>query len=165
MTSDKRPLLLIVEDDLALQKQINEQRAKVQAEMSKKAAVAGEKYLEDNAKRPGVVTTASGLQYQVITPGPGRAPTTADTVTVNYRGTLVDGTEFDSSFKRGQPASIPVAGVIPGWTEGLQLMKEGGKYQLAIPSRLAYGERGQLAGQVLLFDVDLISVQPASAAK
>ena len=118
-----------------------------------------------NAKREGVKTTASGLQYKVNAPGTGRTPTVNDTVTVHYRGTLVDGTEFDSSYKRGQPATFPVGGVIAGWTEALQLMKEGAQYQLAIPATLAYGDRGPLAGQVLLFDVELISVSPAPQAK
>jgi len=146
----------------ALQKNINEQRAKAQAEAARKAAVAGSAYLLENAKKPGVTTTANGLQYKVLSPGTGRKPTATDTVTVNYRGTLVDGTEFDSSYKRGQPASFPVTGVIPGWTEALQLMTEGAKFQLAIPPALAYGERGALANQVLLFDVELISVQSAA---
>jgi FKBP-type peptidyl-prolyl cis-trans isomerase FklB len=148
----------------ALQKNINEQRAKAQAEVAKKAAVAGAAYLLANAKKPGVTTTANGLQYKVLTAGTGRTPTTEDTVTVNYRGTLVDGTEFDSSYKRGEPATFPVKGVIPGWTEALQLMKEGAKFQLAIPPALAYGDRGALANQVLLFDVELIKVEPATAA-
>jgi FKBP-type peptidyl-prolyl cis-trans isomerase len=148
----------------ALQKNINEQRAKAQAEAAKKAAVAGSGYLLENAKKPGVTTTANGLQYKVLTAGTGRKPTTEDTVTVNYRGTLVDGTEFDSSYKRGEPATFPVKGVIPGWTEALQLMKEGSKFQLAIPPALAYGDRGALANQVLLFDVELIKVEPGTAA-
>ena len=101
-------------------------------------------------------TTASGLQYKVLKPGTGRSPKPTDTVTVHYRGTLVDGQEFDSSHKRGQPATFPVAGVIPGWTEALQLMKVGTKAQLVIPPELAYGSNGPLANQVLLFDVELL---------
>ena len=124
-----------------------------------------EAFLKENAQKPGVKVTASGLQYKVNAPGTGRTPTVNDTVTVHYRGTLVDGTEFDSSYKRGQPATFPVGGVIAGWTEALQLMKEGAQYQLAIPAALAYGDRGPLAGQVLLFDVELLKVEPAQTAK
>ena len=108
-------------------------------------------------------TLPSGLQYRVITEGTGKTPTENDTVIVHYRGTLLDGTEFDSSYRRGEPATFRVKGVIPGWSEALQLMKEGAKWQLFIPSRLAYGERG--AGRtigpnaVLIFDVELISVK------
>lgn len=143
-----------------LEARINEQRAKAQAAAAEKAAAAGATYLAENAKRPGVQTTASGLQYKILTEGKGRKPTTNDTVTVHYRGTLVDGSEFDSSYKRGQPATFPVSGVIAGWTEALQMMSEGSKWQLAIPAALAYGERGPLAGQVLLFDVELLSAAP-----
>ena len=115
-----------------LQARINAQRAKTQAAEAQKSAVPAPRTWLENAKRTGVTTTKSGLQYKVVRPGTGRTPTPSDTVTVNYRGTLVDGTEFDSSYKRGQPATFPVAGVIAGWTEALQLMKEGAKYQLAI---------------------------------
>ena len=142
----------------SLQKRVADQRAKMQAEAAQKNLAAGKAYLAENGKRPGVTTTASGLQYKVITPGTGRTPGTGDTVTVNYRGTLVDGNEFDSSYKRGEPATFPVSQVIAGWTEALQLMKEGGKFEIAIPPNLAYGERGPLANQVLLFTVDLIKV-------
>jgi len=148
----------------ALQTRINEQRAKAQAAAAQKAVAAGSAYLAENGKRAGVTTTASGLQYKVLTPGTGRAPGTGDTVTVHYRGTLVDGTEFDSSYKRGQPATFPVAGVIPGWTEAMQLMKEGAKYQLVIPPVLAYADKGPLANQVLLFDVELIKVEATPPA-
>lgn len=145
-----------------LEARINEQRTKAQAAAAQKAAEAGAAYLAENAKRPGVQTTASGLQYKVVTEGKGRKPATTDTVTVHYRGTLVDGSEFDSSYKRGQPATFPVNGVIAGWTEALQMMSEGSKWQLAIPAALAYGDRGPLAGQVLLFDVELLSAAPAA---
>jgi FKBP-type peptidyl-prolyl cis-trans isomerase FklB len=145
-----------------LETRINEQRVKAQAEAAQKAAAAGTAYLAENARREGVKTTASGLQYKVNAPGTGRTPTVNDTVTVHYRGTLVDGTEFDSSYKRGEPATFPVGGVIAGWTEALQLMKEGAKYQLVIPPALAYGDRGPLAGQVLVFDVELLSVSAAA---
>jgi FKBP-type peptidyl-prolyl cis-trans isomerase FklB len=149
----------------ALEQRISAQRAKQQAESAKKAAAAGEAYLAQNAKQAGVTTTKSGLQYKVLQPGTGRTPTANDTVTVHYRGTLVDGKQFDSSYDRGEPATFPVNGVIAGWTEALQLMKEGAKYQLAIPANLAYGDRGPLAGQVLLFDVELIKVDTGGQAK
>ncbi|MBU3956318.1 FKBP-type peptidyl-prolyl cis-trans isomerase, partial [bacterium] len=110
----------------------------------------------------GVKTTASGLQYKVIKKGTGAAPSKNDTVTVNYSGTLIDGTEFDSSYKRGKPATFPVSGVIRGWTEALQLMKAGAKYELFIPPALGYGERGSGRtigpNAVLIFTVELISV-------
>jgi FKBP-type peptidyl-prolyl cis-trans isomerase FklB len=148
----------------SLETKINEQRAKTQAAAAAEAKTKGTAYLAENAKKPGVVTTPSGLQYRVVTPGTGKTPTAADSVTVHYRGTLIDGTEFDSSYKRGEPATFPVAGVIAGWTEALQLMKVGAKYQLTIPPELAYGDRGQLAGQVLLFDVELLGATPPAQA-
>ena len=125
----------------------------------------GKQFLEQNAKNEGVVTTASGLQYQVLEEGSGRSPGPADTVTVEYRGTLVDGTEFDSSAKHGGPATFKLDAVIKGWSEGLQLMKEGGKAKLFIPQELAYGQRGPLGHRALIFDVELISVgePPAEA--
>ena len=140
----------------SLQQKVGAQREKEQAAASEKAAVAGKAFLAANAAKPGVTTTASGLQYQILTAGSGKTPAATDTVTVHYKGTLVDGTEFDSSYKRGQPATFPVAGVIPGWTEALQLMKVGTKAQLVIPPELAYGSNGPLANQVLLFDVELL---------
>jgi FKBP-type peptidyl-prolyl cis-trans isomerase len=148
----------------SLQTKVNAQRAKAQAEEAQKAAAAGTAYLAANAKKPGVITTKSGLQYKVVSAGAGATPKAGDTVTVHYRGTLVDGTEFDSSYKRGQPATFPVGGVIAGWTEALQLMKEGSKFELAIPPNLAYADQGPLANQVLLFEVELIKVTPGSAA-
>ncbi len=102
----------------------------------------GQAFLKENASKPGVHTTPSGLQYKVITEGHGKSPKATDTVLVHYRGTTIDGTEFDSSYKRNEPISFPLNGVIPGWTEGVQLMKEGGKIELFIPSKLAYGSRG-----------------------
>ena len=149
---------------VALQANVSAQRAKAQAEQMDKAAAAGTAYLAANGKKAGVVTTQSGLQYRIVTPGSGPQPKAGDTVTVHYRGTLVDGTEFDSSYGRGEPATFPVAGVIPGWTEALQLMKEGTKFELAIPPSLAYGDQGPLAKQVLLFEVELIKVAPGAAA-
>jgi FKBP-type peptidyl-prolyl cis-trans isomerase FklB len=123
----------------------------------------GEVFLAANKAKEGVKIAPSGLQYKVIKPGTGKKPQATDTVTVNYRGTLVDGTEFDSSYRRGKPATFPVSGVIPGWTEALQLMEEGAKWEIVIPSKLAYGEQG--AGQAigpnatLFFEVELISIQ------
>jgi FKBP-type peptidyl-prolyl cis-trans isomerase FklB len=135
-----------------------------QKQLGEKNKTEGAKFLEDNKKKPGVKTTASGLQYKVITDGTGKQPKATDMVTVNYRGTLIDGTEFDSSYKRGQPATFPVNGVIKGWTEALQLMKQGSKYQLFIPSNLAYGERaiGPDIGpnSTLIFEVELQEVKP-----
>ena len=125
----------------------------------------GAKFLEENKKKEGVKTTASGLQYKVLKEGNGAQPKASDTVTVNYRGTLINGTEFDSSYKRGQPATFPVNGVIKGWTEALQLMKVGSKYQLFIPSTLAYGERAVspdlTANSTLIFEVELLDAKPA----
>src|SRR6516225_9103415 len=135
-----------------------------QKQLGEKNKTDGEKFLEDNKKKPGVKTTASGLQYKVEKEGTGPQPKSTDMVTVNYRGTLIDGTEFDSSYKRGQPATFPVNGVIKGWTEALQLMKQGSKYQLFIPSNLAYGERamGPDIGpnSTLIFEVELQDVKP-----
>lgn len=148
-----------------LQKDAEAQRAARQVEHLKSAAAAGAAFLAENAKKPGVTTTASGLQYKVITPGTGKKPTASDTVTVNYRGTLVDGAEFDSSYSRGRPATFPLSGVIAGWTEGVQLMQEGGKSQLVLPASLAYGDQGELAGQVLIFEVELIKVGAPEPAK
>ncbi len=134
-------------------------------EMLGKTVKEGEDFLAANAKKEGVKTTASGLQYKVIKSGSGKTPKATDTVKVHYHGTLINGKVFDSSVQRGEPISFPVNGVIPGWTEALQLMKEGDKWQLFIPSKLAYGERG--AGQdigpnsTLIFEVELLSVEAA----
>lgn len=122
----------------------------------------GEAFLSENARKEGVQVLSSGLQYRVVQAGTGAAPKATDTVTVNYRGTLINGTEFDSSFKRNKPASFQVDRVIRGWTEALQLMKEGAKWELFIPAKLAYGERGAGTGippnSTLIFEVELISV-------
>jgi FKBP-type peptidyl-prolyl cis-trans isomerase FklB len=135
-------------------------RNKALAEKNKKE---GEEFLAANAKKEGVKTTASGLQYKVITEGKGRQPKATDTVEVHYRGTLLNGTEFDSSYKRNQPATFVLGQVIPGWIEGLQMMKEGSKWQLFIPANLAYGERG-MGGAIepnstLIFEVELLSIK------
>lgn len=121
----------------------------------------GETFLAANAKKDGVTVLPSGLQYKVITEGTGATPTTADRVTTHYRGTLVDGTEFDSSYKRGQPATFGVTKVIRGWTEALLLMKEGAKWELYIPYAMAYGERGRPSippYSALIFEIELISI-------
>ena len=121
----------------------------------------GKAFLAENAKKDGIKTRPSGLQYRVITKGKGTSPKAGDTVTVNYRGTFLDGTEFDSSYKRGKPASFQVDGVIAGWTEALQLMKPGEKWELFVPSELAYGERGMgriPPNSTLIFEVELVSV-------
>lgn len=135
-----------------------------QKELGEKNKTEGAKFLEENKKKPGVKTTASGLEYKVEKEGSGTPPKATDMVTVNYRGTLIDGTEFDSSYKRNQPATFPVNGVIKGWTEALQLMKPGAKYQLFIPANLAYGERamGPDIGpnSTLIFEVELLEVKP-----
>lgn len=133
-----------------------------------KNAAEGTKFLADNKKKDGIKTTASGLQYKVMKEGSGAQPKDTDTVTVNYRGTLINGTEFDSSYKRGQPATFPVNGVIKGWTEALQLMKTGSKYQLFIPADLAYGARAVgpdiTPNSTLIFEVELLEVKPAPAS-
>lgn len=131
---------------------------------TEESKVKGEAFLENNKAKEGVVTTESGLQYKILEEGTGKTPTAKDRVTVHYKGTLIDGTEFDSSIKRGTPATFAVEGVIPGWTEALQLMKEGAKWQLFIPSDLAYGtmDRPQIPGNsVLIFDVELIEIAKA----
>lgn len=132
--------------------------------MAQSATEKGQTYLADNAKKDGVKTTASGLQYKVMQEGSGKSPKATDTVLVHYRGTLLDGTEFDSSYKRKEPIEFPLNGVIPGWTEGVQLMKEGAKYQFVIPSNLAYGRRGTPGGPIgpdetLIFEVELLKVR------
>jgi FKBP-type peptidyl-prolyl cis-trans isomerase FklB len=138
------------------------QHAKMQSESAANTK-AGTEFLAENAKKPGVKTTASGLQYKVLKPGTGRTPSLHDTVKVNYKGSLIDGTVFDSSIARGEPVTFPVNGVIAGWTEALQMMKEGAEWEVYVPANLAYGERG--AGgvigpnSVLIFDIQLIDIE------
>jgi FKBP-type peptidyl-prolyl cis-trans isomerase FklB len=145
-------------------KVVAEQRARQQSAELQYVA-EGKKFMEENAKKPGVKTTASGLQYTIIEAGTGKVPKASDEVTVNYRGTLTNGNEFDSSYQRGEPATFRLDGVIKGWTEGLQLVKEGGKIQLVIPPQLAYGGRGPLAHRTLVFEVELISVDGDTQAE
>lgn len=134
------------------------------ADAGRAAVDAGKAYLVSNKAKPDVKTTADGLQYKVLKDGTGPLPKASDTVTVNYRGTLINGTEFDSSYKRNEPATFPVGGVIKGWTEALQLMKVGSKWQLVIPSELAYGQSGTPDGSIapgstLIFEVELLGIK------
>jgi FKBP-type peptidyl-prolyl cis-trans isomerase len=140
-----------------------EAKAHAEGETNRKE---GDEFLAANKSKPGITTTASGLQYKVLTEGNGPKPTASDTVKCNYRGTLISGKEFDSSAKHGGPASFTVGGVIKGWTEALQLMPVGSKWQLFIPPDLAYGDRGAGAdigpGETLIFEVELVSIEPAA---
>ncbi len=135
--------------------------------LNEESAKAGKKFLDDNGKREGVVTTESGLQYEVVKKAEGAQPKATDVVTVHYEGKLTDGSVFDSSIERGSPIDLPVGGVIPGWVEGLQLMHVGEKYKLYIPSELAYGEQSPTpaipANSVLVFDLELIAIKDANA--
>ncbi len=135
-------------------------------QLSSSQKSAGELFLEKNKAKPGVITLPDGLQYKILKEGQGERPADTDMVTVNYVGTLIDGTEFDSSYKRGQPATFPVNGVIPGWTEALKLMKVGSTWKLYIPAALAYGEQGAPPAigpnQTLIFKVQLLSVHQGS---
>jgi len=160
--------LLITEDvKFKIINDFQEAHTKKQQEMAnmeaQKSKEAGKKFLEDNKKQEGVKITESGLQYKIIKEGSGKRPGPTSNVTVHYEGKLIDGTIFDSSYQRGESISFPLSGVIPGWTEGLQLMKEGGKAELYIPYELAYGERG--AGNIipgystLIFTVELIRIE------
>jgi len=145
-----------------LQTEMQERKQEQNKALSEKNKTEGAAFLAENMKKEGVKTLASGLQYKVITEGKGKSPSIADTVTVQYTGTLIDGTEFDSSHKRGQAATFALDGVIKGWTEALQLMKEGSRWQIFIPSDLAYGDKG--GGPIgpnatLIFDVELVSIK------
>ena len=146
-----------------LKKKIVAEQREEQKKAAEKNLAEGRKFLEANAKKEGVKTLPSGLQYKVVQAGNGASPKKTDNVTVHYKGTLIDGTEFDSSYTRGKPATFRVDGVIAGWTEALQLMKPGAKWQLFIPPNLAYGERGAGSrigpNSTLIFEVELISIQ------
>ena len=150
-----------------VQNDVRKEQQEKMKEAADKNKTEGQAFLAANKDKEGVKTTASGLQYKVITEGTGPKPTATDTVVCNYKGTLIDGKEFDSSYKRGEPATFPVSGVIKGWTEALQLMPVGSKWQLFIPSDLAYGERGAGAeigpNSTLIFEVELISIKPKEA--
>ncbi len=152
----------LIEAFAFLQKRAEERLATINEE----AAKAGKAFLEENAKREGVVTTESGLQYEVLTKAEGAQPKATDVVTVHYEGKLTDGSVFDSSIERGSPIDLPVSGVIPGWVEGLQLMHVGEKYKLYIPSELAYGERSPSpaipANSVLVFELELLGIKDAA---
>ena len=152
-----------------MQATVREKQMAKMKEVESKNKAAGEAFLAANKAKPGVVTLPSGLQYKIITAGTGPKPTASDTVACNYRGTTVDGKEFDSSAKHGGPATFPVTGVIKGWTEALQLMPVGSKWELYIPSDLAYGERGAGAdigpASTLIFEVELVSIQPKEQPK
>ena len=147
----------------AFQTQLQESLLKKQTAIAEDNLATGKAFLEENAKKPGVITTESGLQYKILTTGDGKQPKDTDTVTTHYKGTLIDGREFDSSYKRNKPASFPVKGVIKGWTEALQLMHVGDKWQLFIPSELAYGasKRSELiqANSTLVFEIELLGIK------
>lgn len=164
--NDSELKISMADSQKIVQKFFQEQEAKQRAAMAetgKKLKAEGEAYLAENAKKDGVITTASGLQYTVLKEGTGKSPKATDTVVCHYEGFLTNGTVFDSSIQRGEPAAFPLNGVIAGWTEGLQLMKEGGKNRFFIPYHLAYGEAGA-AGSIppyaaIIFDVELIEVK------
>ena len=145
------------------QAQLRDSLVKKQSEVANVNLAAGKAFLAENGKKPGVITTASGLQYKILATGDGAQPKDSDTVTTHYKGTLIDGREFDSSYKRDAPASFPVKGVIKGWTEALQLMHVGDKWQLYVPAELAYGatKRSELieANSTLIFEIELLGIK------
>jgi FKBP-type peptidyl-prolyl cis-trans isomerase FklB len=170
--TDAKPALTDEEAQAALQTFQVEMKAKMEAKAAAAGAAnrtSGDAYQAANKTKPGVTTTASGLQYRVLKDGTGPKPAASDTVICQYKGTTVDGKEFDSSYKRGQPAQFPVTGVIKGWTEALQLMPVGSKWELVLPPSLGYGERG--AGpdigpnSTLVFEVELVGIAPKAEAK
>jgi len=168
--SGEKPLMTedqVKETMTALQKEMMEKQAAAAKEEGEKNLAAGEKFLAENKKKDGVKTTASGLQYKVIKEGAGASPKETDMVVTNYKGTTLNGTEFDSSYKRNEPATFPVNRVIKGWTEALLMMKPGAQYQLFIPANLAYGERGVGKdigpNSTLIFEVELVSIKPPDA--
>lgn len=153
----------------AFQQQAIAKMAEKQAKQAETNAAKGKAFLEANKKQPGVKTTASGLEYKILRKGTGPTPKATDTVKVNYKGTLLNGKTFDSSYERGEPAVFPVNGVIAGWTEALQKMKVGGKWKLFIPAKLAYGERGAGGAigpnETLVFEVELLGIENQGAQK
>lgn len=169
--ADKEPRIAQADQQqimMSFQEEQQSKREEERKEAADKNMKESQAYLEENAKKEGVVTTESGLQYEVLNKGPGEgeSPTKSDKVKVHYHGTLVDGTVFDSSIDRGQPVTFPVRGVIDGWVEALELMKVGDKYRLAIPPELAYGETGTSStigpNAALLFDVELLEINPTN---
>ena len=152
---------------MAMQQEMQQKQMESQMKLIEEKTAASKAFLEDNAKQDGVVTTESGLQYKVLSQSDGEKPNAEDTVTVHYEGKLIDGTVFDSSIQRGEPATFPLGGVIAGWTEGLQLMTVGSKWQFTIPPELAYGERGAGGAigpnEALVFEVELISIAKPAA--
>jgi FKBP-type peptidyl-prolyl cis-trans isomerase FklB len=163
LTEDEQKAVL-----MDLQKSVMARAEEKQNAAAETNLKAGEAFLAANAKKEGVKTTASGLQYKVINSGTGLSPKLTDVVKVHYHGTLIDGTVFDSSVRRNQPATFPVNGVIPGWTEALQLMKVGDKWKLFIPAKLAYGEQGPGPigpNSVLIFEVELLGIEKPAAAQ
>ncbi len=148
---------------MALNARSKAKKQSASSEQAQKNTQEGQNFLAANKKKEGVVTLPSGLQYQIIKPGTGAMPAATDRVVTHYRGTLIDGTEFDSSYRRGQPATFPVGGVIGGWTEALQLMKVGGKWKLFVPPNLAYGRRGSGSkigpNATLIFEVELLEIK------
>lgn len=166
IVSGKEPELSFEESQQLVQDFVRQNEARQKAEAEQKGKLAreeGEAFLKENGAKAGITTTASGLQYEVLTEGAGRHPKATDRVRCHYEGRLIDGTVFDSSYRRGEPATFPLSGVIRGWTEGLQLMGEGAKYRFYIPYQLAYGSAG--AGRdippyaALIFDVELLGVE------
>ena len=153
---------------MALQTGLRKTMMEKMQKVADKNKTEGAAFLATNKSKPGVVTLPSGLQYKILQPGTGPKPTSSDSVSTNYRGTLIDGTEFDSSYKRGQAATFPVTGVIKGWTEALQLMPVGSKWQLYVPASLAYGDKAASPvlgpNATLIFDVELISIKEKGAA-
>ncbi len=157
----EKTLLELKRNIVSQQKAELVEREMEQLKIKEKYRGEGRDFLEANSKKDGVITLPSGLQYKVIQEGKGGVPGPNDTVLVDYRGTLIDGTEFDSTYHENKPSTFHVAGVIKGWTEALQLMKEGSSWQLYIPPDLAYGERGPLADRTVIFDLELISIEPS----
>ncbi len=168
----KKPLLTqeqALEIKMEFGKKVREERARERKELGEKNRKEGEAFLAENKKKKGVVTTESGLQYMVLHEGEGPKPKATDRVKVHYRGTLIDGTEFDSSYTRGKPATFALKGVVAGWTEALQLMRVGSKYRLFIPSELAYGKRGRGPkigpDAVLIFELELLEIEKKPAGQ
>ncbi|MBI5328030.1 MAG: FKBP-type peptidyl-prolyl cis-trans isomerase [Deltaproteobacteria bacterium] len=170
--SGSKPLMTekeIQEIMAAFQKEMTAKQAERMKVLAEKNKKDGEAFLTENKKKDGVKTTSSGLQYKIIKAGSGAKPKTTDSVTVNYRGTLIDGKEFDNSYKRGEPATFSLNGIIPGWVEALQLMPVGSKWQLFLPPSLAYGERGTGReigpNTALIFEIDLVSINSATKSE